>query len=166
MAIDEAHLGTKVRYKLLKQAVVMYQSNLRQGSACTKGRGQVRGSTRKLYRQKGTGNARVGSARTSQRRGGGHAFAKSPRDFRKRMPKRMRRLACLNAVLAKILSQDVVIVEDLSLAEPKTSVLRSMLEALQANTGCVLALESPHEGVYRSSRNIPRTEVTPVADHP
>ena len=67
-------------------------------------------------------------------------------------------------MLAKILSQDVVIVEDLSLAEPKTSVLRSMLEALQANTGCVLALESPHEGVYRSSRNIPRTEVTPVAD--
>lgn len=164
MAIDEAHLGARVRPKLLKQAIVMYQSNLRQGSASTKSRGEVRGSTRKLYRQKGTGNARVGSARTSQRRGGGHAFAKSPRDFRKRMPKRMRRLACLNAVLAKILSDDVVILDDLPLAEPKTSVLRSLLEALQASAGCVVALEAPHEGVYRSGRNIPRTDITPVSD--
>ncbi len=93
MAIDEAHLGTRVRPKLLKQAIVMYQANRRQGSAAGKSRGMVQGSTRKIFRQKGTGNARMGAIRNPVRRGGGQTFFKRPRDFRQRMPKRMRRLA-------------------------------------------------------------------------
>src|SRR5690554_1380696 len=95
LAIDEAQLGSEVRPALLKQAYVMFHANRRQGSARTKSRGMVEGSTRKLYRQKGTGNARVGPRRTVVRKGGGVAFAKTKKreDYRLRMPKKMRRLA-------------------------------------------------------------------------
>lgn len=164
MAIEEDHLGTRVRPPLLKQAIVMYQANRRQGTASGKTRGQVTGSTRKLYRQKGTGRARMGSARTPQRRGGGQAFAKSARDFRQQMPKRMRRLACLNAVLAKILSGDVLILDELSFDQPKTQKLRSILSALGAQRGCVVALEAPDKVIYQSSTNLSKTDIRPVRE--
>lgn len=164
MAIDEAHLGTRVRPKLLKQAIVMYQANRRQGSAAGKSRGMVQGSTRKIFRQKGTGNARMGAIRNPVRRGGGQTFFKRPRDFRQRMPKRMRRLACKNAILAKMLSQDVLILEDLSFDRPKTKELQSILGAVGVTRSCIVALEAPSKVLYQSSNNIPRTEVCPVAE--
>ena len=103
MQIDESLLGGRVRFDLLKQAVVSWQLNQRQGSARTKSRGMVQGSTHKLYRQKGTGNARVGNARTVVRRGGGVAFAKTERNVvRHAMPRKMRQLARNSALLAKL----------------------------------------------------------------
>ena len=98
LAIDEAQLGGEVRHALLKQAFVMFHANQRQGSARTKGRSQVEGSTRKIYKQKGTGNARAGSVRTPIRKGGGVTFAKTRtrEDYHKDMPKKMRRLANRN----------------------------------------------------------------------
>ena len=93
LKVDEAAFGSSVRYPLLKQAIVMYHANKRVGTAATKSRGMVKGSTRKLFRQKGTGNARVGNARTGKRVGGGVTFAKVARDFGKRMPKKQRKLA-------------------------------------------------------------------------
>ncbi len=164
VAVDEAHLGGRVRPVLLKQVIVMYQANKRQGSSGTKSRGMVRGSTRKLYRQKGTGNARVGSARTPQRRGGGRAFPKCQRDYRKRMPKRMRRLACRNAVLAKLLSDDVVILDSLSMDQPRTGQLQSVLRAVGVDRSCVLALSEIDPIILKSGRNLPRTDVTVVSD--
>ncbi len=164
MAIDEAHLGSRVRPQLLKQAIVMYQANRRQGSAAGKSRGMVQGSTRKIFRQKGTGNARMGAIRNPVRRGGGQTFFKRPRDFRQRMPKRMRRLACKNAILAKMLSQDVLILEDLSFDRPKTKELQSILGAVGVTRGCIVALEAPSKVLYQSSKNIPRTDVRPVAE--
>lgn len=164
MGIEEDHLGSRVRPPLLKQAIVMYQANLRQGTAAGKSRGQVKGSTRKLYRQKGTGRARVGSARTPQRRGGGQAFAKTARDFRLRMPKRMRRLASLNAVLAKILAGDVLILDELSFSEPKTNKLKSILSAVGAQRGCVVALDAPDKVIYQSGTNLPKTDIRPVRE--
>ena len=86
VSLDESRFGDEVRPALLKQAVVMYQANRRQGTVGTKSRGMVKGSTRKLYRQKGTGNARVGSVRNPIRRGGGHAFAKRTREVRDLIP--------------------------------------------------------------------------------
>ena len=91
LKVDEMLLGGEVRYALLKQAIVMYHANKRVGTAATKSRGMVAGSTRKLFRQKGTGNARVGNIRTGKRVGGGVTFAKTVRDFGKRMPKKQRR---------------------------------------------------------------------------
>jgi len=162
MQIDESVLGDRVRIDLLKQAVVMWRSNQRQGSARTKSRGMVTGSTRKLYRQKGTGNARMGSSRTVIRRGGGVAFAKGGQNFRKEMPKKMRRLARNSALLAKLQSSSVAIVDPLDITEPKTKVLNKALRLLGADQGCVLALGSPSEAIYKSARNIPRTEIRQV----
>jgi large subunit ribosomal protein L4 len=84
--IDPSELSPKINKQLLHDAVVMYQANLRQGTFRTKSRGEVSGTTKKMYRQKGTGNARAGSKRSGVRRGGGHIFAKRPRDFSWRMP--------------------------------------------------------------------------------
>ena len=88
LQVDEAVFGGTVRYALLKQAIVMYNANKRVGTAATRSRGMVAGSTRKIFRQKGTGNARMGTVRTNIRKGGGVAFAKKARDLGKKMPKK------------------------------------------------------------------------------
>lgn len=161
--IDEALLGGEVNPRLLKQAVVMYHANQRQGTAKTKGRGEVEGSGRKLFRQKGTGRARMGNVRTCVRRGGGMAFAKLQRDFRQRMPKKMRRLARNHAVLAKIQSDDALIIQDLKIDAPKTAPFARLLAAVNAERGCVFATDGIDVNVFKSGRNIPRTEIADVA---
>ena len=162
MEVDEARLGGKVRLDLLKQAVVMWQSNQRQGSARTKNRARVEGSTRKLFRQKGTGNARMGTVRTCIRRGGGVAFAKLERNIRRAMPKKMRRLARNSALLAKMQAGNVLVVDPLTVAEPKTRPFFQMLKKLGADRGCVLAMEEPSSAVFKSGRNIPKTDIRQV----
>ncbi len=161
--IDEALLGGRVNAALLKQAAVMYHANRRQGTAKTKSRGEVAGSSRKIYRQKGTGRARMGTVRTPVRKGGGMAFAKRPRDFRQQMPKQMRRLARNQAVLAKIQSDDALIIDGLLIEAPKTAPFAKLLAAVKADRGCVFATRELDQRVYRSGRNIPRTEITDVA---
>ena len=104
LSLDEAVFGDQVRLPLLKQALVMYQTNHRQGSARTKSRGMVSGSTRKIFRQKGTGNARMGPVRNPIRRGGGRVFAKLARPFHHRLPAKARRLARNSAILDPPLS--------------------------------------------------------------
>jgi len=163
MQIDESLLGGRVRFDLLKQAVVTWQLNQRQGSARTKSRGMVQGSTRKLYRQKGTGNARVGNARTVVRRGGGVAFAKTERNVvRHAMPRKMRQLARSSALLAKLQAGNVAVVDPLAISEPKTKPFWQMLKAIGADQGCTLALEGPNAAVYKSGRNVARTEIRQV----
>ena len=157
--IDPRVLGGRVRPDLLKQAIVMYQANLRQNTSTTRSRGMVVGSTRKLYRQKGAGNARAGQRRTVIRRGGGVAFAKGKQNFSQAMNKKMRRLARNNAILAKINSNDVVVLDELNLDHPNTKRLATLLRAVGAEKGCLLALSEPNDTVYKSGRNIPRTEV-------
>lgn len=164
LQMDEQLLGGEVRHDLLKQAVLMWQTHQRQGSARTKSRSMVAGSTRKLYRQKGTGNARMGTVRTNIRRGGGVAFAKRERNYRPAMPKKMRQLARRSALLAKLQSNAVAVIDDLKISEPKTKVFYGMLQKLGADQGCLLALGSPNEVVYRSGRNIPKTEIAPIYD--
>jgi large subunit ribosomal protein L4 len=162
--IEEALLGGKLNAALLKQAVVMYHANRRQGTVATKGRGDVAGSTRKIYRQKGTGRARMGTVRTNIRRGGGVAFAKRPRDFRQAMPKRMRRLARNQAVLAKIEGQNALIVDGLKFEAPKTARFAALLAKVKAERGCVFATVGMDANLLKSGRNIPRTEVRDVAE--
>src|SRR5436189_5995933 len=105
--VDEAKLGGTVRRNLLKQALVMYHANQRQGTVRTLARGEVAGSTRKMFRQKGTGNARTGGIRNPIKKGGGHAKQKRPKDWRQAMPKKARRLARNSALLSKIQSNDL-----------------------------------------------------------
>ena len=159
MEVDPQLLGGHVRPKLLKQAIVVQQANRRLGTASTKSRSMVRGSTRKIYRQKGTGNARMGSSRTVVRTGGGVAFAKGKQNFSRVLPKKMRRLARNNAILAKAVAEKVVVVDGLSFDEPKTRTMAQLLGGIGATRGCVLALDEPNDTVYRSGRNIPKTDI-------
>lgn len=156
LAIDEKLLGERVRPALLKQAYVMFHANRRQGSARTKGRSDVEGSTRKLYRQKGTGNARVGNARTNIRKGGGVAFAKTKEHeaFRLSMPKKMRRLANRNALLAKLVDNEVKCVDTLDFKHPKTSVFQSLLKALGVDRTCLVATSGGNRNAQLSARNV------------
>ena len=159
VSVDPQLLGGEVRHALIKQAIVTFLNHQRQDSGRTKGRSDVEGSTRKLYRQKGTGNARAGTIRTPIRRGGGRTFAKrGPRSVNA-FPKKMRRLARNSAILAKMQSAHVCVVEDLSLPEVKTKPMAAALGAMGAESGCVLALHERDRNVYLSSRNIPRTDV-------
>lgn len=162
--IDEALLGGRLNPALLKQAVVMYHANRRQGTVAQRSRGEVTGATRKLYRQKGSGRARAGTVRTPIRRGGGRAFPRKPRQYGLRMPKKMRRLARNQAVLAKVQSQDALIVDGLVYDEPKTRRLAALLQALHADRGCVLATNGADRNLVRSGRNLPRTEIMNVND--
>jgi len=118
LQVDEAVFGRHVNVELVKQAVVAYHANKRQGTAATRSRGMVKGSTRKLYRQKGTGNARRGPIRTNLMKGGGVAFAKRARDFRQTLPRKMRRAALESAILAKILGRDLMVVQGLAIQSP------------------------------------------------
>ena len=97
----------------------MYQSNLRQGTARTKSRAEVAGSTKKMYRQKGTGNARAGSRRSGVRRGGGHIFAKRPRDWTYRLPRKAVQLATRMALAAKLRDDEVTLIDDLKFERPR-----------------------------------------------
>ena len=160
LPIDEAKLGREVRPQLLKQAYVMFHANRRQGSARTRNRSLVEGSTRKLFRQKGTGNARMGPCRTNIRRGGGVAFAKrkTHQEFRLRMPKKMRRLANRNALLAKILDDEVKCFANLTFNAPKTRDLRAVLDAVGIDRTCLLALAGANRNAALSARNLPHVD--------
>lgn len=164
LKVDESAFGGRVRYQLLKQAMVMYHANKRVGTAATKSRGMVAGSTRKLFRQKGTGNARVGNIRTGKRVGGGVTFAKIPRDFGQRMPKKQRRLARDSAVLAKLLSNDVMVVDELKFGSPRTKDFSSVLGNLKIDRSCLITIGEYDGNLYKSARNIPKITIMPVAE--
>jgi len=154
LQVDEALFGGKVNASLLKQAIVTYHANKRQGTAKTKTRAEVEGSTRKLYRQKGTGNARRGNIRTNVMRGGGNAFGKRPRDFRKDFPKKMRRAALKSALLAKMLGQDLMVIDGLKADAPKTKQMAGVMKNLKINRSCLLTLAQRDVNLYLSARNI------------
>ena len=164
LKVDESALGGSVRYPLLKQAIVMYQANKRVGTAATKGRSMAVGSGRKLFRQKGTGFARVGNRRTGKRVGGGVTFAKVARDFRKRMPKKQRRLARDSAILAKLLSNNVVVVDGLNFEKPHTGDFVSVLSNLKIERSCLVTISSVDANLYKSAKNIPKVAVILVAE--
>jgi len=156
LSVDEARLGGRVRYELLKQAVISYQNKARQGTVATKSRGMIAGSTRKLYAQKHTGRARMGPVRQPLRRGGGVAFAKVPRDFSQKLSKKSRHLARSSALLAKLLSQEVVVLDSLKYETPKTKPFAQLLAKLGIDRSCVLALDAQDQNVFLSARNVPR----------
>ena len=161
--VDEAKLGGEVRKALLKQAIVYYHANQRQGTVRTLARGEVAGSTRKMFRQKGTGNARTGGIRNPIKKGGGHAKQKRPKEWRQALPKKARQLATKNAILSKFLSNDVRIVSEITLEQPKTKLVAAMFKALGIDRSCLLALAGPDESLVRSARNIDRTTLTTVS---
>src|SRR5437660_4902420 len=129
--VDPADLGGKINKQLLHEVVLMYLANQRAGTHSPGRRGEVAGSTKKLFRQKGTGNARVGTKRTNKRKGGGTTKGPKPRDYEYHLPKKMVRAATRMAILSKFQDQEAVIVDDLGFAEIKTKQMAGILKALK-----------------------------------
>lgn len=162
---DPATIAPKINKQLMHDAVVMYLANRRQGTFKTKSRGEVSGSTKKLYRQKGTGNARAGSRRAPHRRGGGHAMQKRARSFYFRMPKKAVRAATRMAIASKFADSQVVVIDELKMEAPRTKELAGVLKSLGLEGVTTLVALTDYSGeVHKSARNIPGVNVTRVAD--
>jgi large subunit ribosomal protein L4 len=162
---DPDELASGINKQLLHDVVVMYEANRRLGTVQTKSRGMVAGSTKKLYRQKGTGRARAGNRRTPIRVGGGHAFGKKPKDWSYRLPKKAVRLATRMALLSKFLDDQVVVLDDLSVGQPRTKQVASVLKALGlARTSCLLATAAHDSNLWKSARNIANLWVSPAQE--
>lgn len=165
MEIDPAEFGGTINRQLLHDVVVMYQANRRQGTVRTKNRAEVAGSGKKMYRQKGTGNARMGMKRTGKRVGGGMGHAKRPRDFSYAMPKKMVRAAIRMAILSKLQDNETTVIDTLAVAEPKTREIVGVLKALKIDGQSCLISPAKHDPVlWLSARNINRVKVTPAAE--
>jgi len=163
--IEPSDVAPKINRQLLHDAVVMYWANRRQGSAKTKSRSEVVGSTGKMYRQKGTGRARAGSRRSGLRRGGGRIFAKRPRDYSYRLPRKAVRAATRMAIASKIRDQEVVVIDQLAFDTPKTRDMAAILRALNLiGTSTLVTIPSRDVNVYKSARNIDKVTVSTVAD--
>ncbi len=167
LSIDEQSLGGSVNAALIKQAYVRYHANLRQGSARTKNRHQVEGSTRKIYKQKGTGNARHGDRKANLFKGGGHGHSKkrTREDFRLDMPKKMRRKANRNAMLAKLVDNEVRVIESWAMKTPKTQEFSTFLDAIKVERSALVALPMDYgtaKNALLSARNIESVDLCRV----
>jgi len=167
--VDPAELGGTINKQLLHDVVLMYLANRRAGTHSTLRRGEVSGSTKKLFRQKGTGNARVGPRRTNKRRGGGTAKGPKPRDYEYHLPKKAVRAATRMALLSRLQDQEAVVLDELTLPEIKTKQVADILKALNLEgVSCLIGLGAAdideEKRVYKSARNIRGVAVSPGRD--
>jgi len=188
-SIDPADFGGSVNKQLLHDVVLMHLAARRVGTVNTRGRSDVAGSGKKLFRQKGTGNARAGAKRTNKRKGGGMAFARRNRDYRYSLPKKAVRSAIRMAILSKFQDNQVLVLDGLSLDKPQTRVVAKALKAIRRpditdeeaaeavgetkaqaarrtldGRSILLGLPDADPVLYRSARNIEGVTVTPVAE--
>ena len=147
---------------VVHQAMVRQRANARQGTASTKTRSEVSGSTRKMFRQKHTGLARAGSRRSPLRRGGGVAFGPKPRSYRQAMPKKMRRLALRCVLSAKAGDGELKVVEQMTLPEPKTKQMVQILAALGVDSSALVVTSEPEDNVVKSARNLAGIKTIPA----
>jgi len=162
--IDTKDVAAKIVPQLMHDAVVMYNANLRQGSAKSKRRDEVAGAKKKMYRQKGTGNARAGHKRSGVRRGGGHIFARHPQDWSYRMPRKALQVALRMAIASKLIDSQVTVIDTLVAEKPKTKDMAAVLKALKIDSSVLVAVESYNVNLYKSFRNIDGVRILPVSD--
>ena len=163
----------------MHDVVLMYLANQRAGTHHTLRRGQVAGSTKKLFRQKGTGNARAGTKRTAKRVGGGTAKGPKPRDYEYHLPKKAVRAATRMAILSKFLDQEALVIDGLALNAPKTKAIAGVLKAIKIgkrtteqgekdvsllDTTVLIGTDKLDENVYKSARNIDGVKVLPATE--
>ena len=148
---------------VVHQAMVRQLANKRQGTASTKTRGEVTGSTRKLYRQKGTGRARKGSIKSPLLRGGGVVFGPSPRSYRQSMPKKMRRLALKCLLSAKVREENMMAVEALDFGRPRVKDLVDILSALGVDSNALIVTAQSMPALVKSAHNLANAKVVPSA---
>jgi large subunit ribosomal protein L4 len=164
--VSEELFGGTVKKELLREALIMYENNHREGNASVLRRGEIAGSTRKLWRQKHTGRARVGDSRSPIRRGGGSVFGPKPRDYRYAIPKKASRIALNAAILAKLIDDEVVVAECATPSAAKTKPVASYLKAIGVAKGanCLYVTPELDAVFYKSARNIDGLSVLPLAD--
>ena len=160
--LDESVFGVPPNEAVVHQALVRHRANARVGTAETKTRSQVSGSSHKLYRQKHTGFARAGSRRSPTRRGGGIAFGPHVRSYRQAMPKKMRRLALKCVLAAKLAEGELIVIDSFGIEEPRTRQLSEVLKALGIQSSALLVTADPDVNVVKSARNLSRTKTAPA----
>ena len=160
--ISDRVFAEPFREAVVHQAMVRQQANVRQGTASTKTRREVAGSSRKLFRQKHTGYARAGSIRSPLRRGGGVIFGPKPRSYRQAMPKKMRRLALRCMLSAKVRDGELRVIEELKLSEPKTKEMVRILAALGLDTSTLIVTGEVEANVVKSARNLALVKTLPA----
>lgn len=164
MDLPSAWFGSKINRTLIAQAVRVYLANQRQGGANTKTRGEVEGSTRKIYRQKGTGKARHGSIRAPIFVGGGIVFGPKRRDYSLKFPKEMKRQALMGALSWAQKENMVKVVEGMNTLPPKTREFAKLFEKMQINKGVLLVLTDMSSPVAPGSRNLPYIDIASAAN--
>ncbi|OQP04798.1 50S ribosomal protein L4 [Geobacillus sp. 46C-IIa] len=157
--LNDAVFGIEPNKHVLFEAVIMQRASMRQGTHKTKNRAEVSGGGRKPWRQKGTGRARQGSIRAPQWRGGGTVFGPVPRDYSYKLPKKVRRLAIKSALSSKVLENEIVVLDQLSLEAPKTKEMVKILNNLAVDRKALIVTDELNENVYLSARNIPGVKV-------
>lgn len=161
--ISDDVFGAPFNEAAVHQVMVGMEANARQGTASTKTRGEVVGSTKKLYRQKGTGSARAGSKKSPTRRGGGVSFGPRPRDYRQSIPKKLRHLALKCVLSSKAGEGDLKIIDAFNFEEPKTKQMLVVLDALNIESSALIVTQKPEENVILSARNIPEIATMPAS---
>ena len=158
--LDPSIFGIKPNNHAIYLDVKQHLSNKRQGTHMTKERADIKGSTRKIKKQKGTGTARAGSIKNPLFRGGGRVFGPSPRDYSQKINKKVKRLARKSALSIKAKNKAITVLEDFQLPDPKTSSYLNLLKALNVETKkSLLVLGEPNKNVYLSSRNLKNCQV-------
>lgn len=155
--------GIEINQYAVHTVVKNYLANQRQGTQSAKNRGEVRGGGRKPFRQKGTGRHRQGSTTDPTQVGGGVAFAPKPRDYRYTVPKKLRRLAMKSALSSKVEEREIIILDALSLAEPKTKEMIKVLQNVKAAKKALIVMADKDENIIKSAANIPGVKTTLVS---
>jgi len=154
LTLDAKVWGGTVNLRLLSQAVAMYRTNQRAGTASTKTRGDVSGGGRKPWKQKHTGRARAGSTRSPLWRHGGSVFGPHPRDMHYRLPQTIRRQALLESLKGKLRDAELVVVDQLATETPKTKPFAGLAQAFQVTRKSIIVLHEPPDALVKSLRNL------------
>lgn len=160
--LNENTFGANINVEAMHQVVKMLLANRRQGNQSALTRAEVRGGGIKPWRQKGTGRARHGSIRSPQWRHGGVVFAPKPRSYRYSVTKKIKRIAMKSALSSKVVDNEIIVVDELNFAAPKTKQVVTMLDSLKAGKKILIVLAEPNENVEKSARNIEGVKMTLV----
>src|SRR5699024_1632533 len=160
--LNESVFGIEPNEHVLREAVVMQQASLRQGTHAVKNRSEVRGGGRKPWRQKGTGRARQGSIRSPQWVGGGTVFGPTPRSYAYKLPRKVRRLAIKSVLSQKVLDEGLVVVNELKFEQPRTKAFAEVLSNLDVNSKVLVVLEDDNANAALAARNLKNVTVIPA----
>ncbi|MFH1381884.1 MAG: 50S ribosomal protein L4 [Chloroflexota bacterium] len=160
--VSDAVFGVPFNEAVVHQVMVAQRANARQGTASTKTRSEVAGSSRKLFAQKHTGHARAGGIRSPLHRKGGIIFGPEPRDYRQATPKKVRRLALRCVLSAKVKDGEMKVLDQLQMEQPKTKEMARILASLEAETSALIVTAEAEENIIKSARNLAAVQTMPA----